>query len=359
MSANRPGGSTISRRGFIGGAIAAVVVAGCGGDHGDGAGAATEPGTTTPGSSSTTAAAPSTSVAGSTAVPTTETTSPSTSTATPTGTATIDTPGGTFEIPLDPQRVVAIEPRLDVEIAIALGLPLVGIGGNNAAMSGTPVAPWVPIAADVPLLGGTDENLEAIAALRPDLIVCNTGSGALDALGQIAPLLAQEWDKPWRDMLAQAGEWMERTAAVATALAEFDARIAEIKDRHAAALASAQLAVVQPGQDGTFRTAGVPSSLIHLQVLEALGGTVLPFAQEQQWSQGVSDERIAELADADGLLVLVPPGQEGAIDGAPFWSDLPAIVGGRYRYADGRLNFGLIYTAVECARVWDDLLAKL
>jgi iron complex transport system substrate-binding protein len=342
-------GARISRRQLIGGAIAAAVVAGCGGDD---AGTASTAGTaaSTPAPSSSAAATTSTAVA---------TTAATTSAPAPAGTATIDTPAGAFEIPLDPQRVVAIEPRLDVEIAVALGLPLVAIGGNNAAMSGTLVAPWVPIGADVPLLGGTDENIEAIAAMQPDLIVCNTGSGALDQLGQIAPLLAQEWDRPWRVMLEQAGAWMQRTDAVAAALAEFDETVADVAGRHAGVLATAALAVVQPGQDGTFRTEGMPSSLIHLQALAALGGSVLPFAQEQDWSQGVSDERIAELAGADGLLVLVPPGQEGAIDAAPFWSDLPAVAGGRYRYADARVNFGLVYTALECARIWDDLLGKL
>jgi iron complex transport system substrate-binding protein len=343
-------GRRISRRELIGGAIAAAVVAGCGGDDAGSASSTTSPGPSTPAASSSAAATTSTVVS---------TTGATSSPSAPVGTATIDTPAGAFEIPLDPQRVVAIEPRLDVEIALALGLPLVAIGGNNAAMSGTPVAPWVPIGADVPLLGGTDENIEAIAALQPDLIVCNTGSGALEQLGQIAPLLAQQWDKPWREMLEQAGAWMQRTDAVAAALAQFDATVADIAARHAGALAAARLAVLQPGQDGTFRTEGLPSSLIHLQVLAALGGTVLPFAQEQDWSQGVSDERIAELSGADGLLVLAPPGQEGTIDGAPFWSDLPAVAAGRYRYADARVNFGLVYTALECARIWDDLLGKL
>lgn len=350
-------GARISRRRLIGGAIAAAVVAGCGGDDADSDATA---GTEAPVSSSTLPAA--SSVAESSAAPAT-TGGPTATTespaSVPTGTATIDTVAGTFEIPLDPRRAIAIEPRLDVEIAVALGLPLIAIGGNNAAMSGTPVAPWVPIDADVPLLGGTDENIEAIAALEPDLIVCNTGSGALEQLGRIGPLLAQEWDKPWREMLEQAGAWMQRTDMVAGALASFDARIADIAGRHAAVLASAQLAVVQPGQDGTFRTEGVPSSLIHLQVLEALGGSVLPFAQEQRWSNGVSDEQIGELAGADGLLVLVPPGQEGALDDAPFWRDLPAVAGGHHQYVDARVNFGLIYTALECAGMWDALLAKL
>lgn len=43
-------------------------------------------------------------------------------------TRAIATSAGSYDIPADPRRVVAIDFRLDVEPALALGLPIAGYG---------------------------------------------------------------------------------------------------------------------------------------------------------------------------------------------------------------------------------------
>ncbi|WP_257233139.1 hypothetical protein [Rhodococcus qingshengii] len=57
----------------------------------------------------------------------------------------VTTPLGTYDIPVNPKRVVAIDSRLDLEPAVALELPLVGYTYAQAT-------PWVPIDSSVPFL---------------------------------------------------------------------------------------------------------------------------------------------------------------------------------------------------------------
>ena len=76
----------------------------------------------------------------------------------------VTTPLGTYDIPVNPKRVVAIDSRLDLEPAVALELPLVGYTYAHAT-------PWVPIDSSVPFLSEIP-NREQILALEPDLIVC-------------------------------------------------------------------------------------------------------------------------------------------------------------------------------------------
>jgi len=51
---------------------------------------------------------------------------------------TVTTLYGTYDIPAFPQRVAAIDSRLDLQAALALGLPVVGYGHSQPG-------PWVPL----------------------------------------------------------------------------------------------------------------------------------------------------------------------------------------------------------------------
>ena len=55
-------------------------------------------------------------------------------------TNTITTSAGTYDIPLEPQRLIAVDHRLDLEPALALGLPVIGYSLRDN------LAAWVPVA---------------------------------------------------------------------------------------------------------------------------------------------------------------------------------------------------------------------
>ena len=125
---------------------------------------------------------------------------------------------GTTEIPAEPKRVVTIG-FTDQDYVLALGVTPVGvreyIGGYDAQQR-----PWAAdqlAGAELPTVGGAELDIEAIAALEPDLIVAVysylSEQSEYDQLAAIAPVVAQT------DEYADgATPWQEATELIGTAL---------------------------------------------------------------------------------------------------------------------------------------------
>lgn len=118
-------------------------------------------------------------------------------------TRSVTTVLGTYDIPADPQRVICIDSRLDLEPAVALGLHVV------AHAYGEP-EPWVPAQPDWAFVGEIPD-LEKVLALNPDLIIC-THVGDHDAeywpinrLKDVAPVLPPAYTQPWKNIVAELG----------------------------------------------------------------------------------------------------------------------------------------------------------
>src|SRR3712207_1214756 len=85
---------------------------------------------------------------------------------------TIENKFGTTEIPAEPQRVVTVGFN-DQDFVLALGVTPVGERENLGEYDAS-TRPWAEDllpAEDIPTVGGEEINLEAVAALQPDLIV--------------------------------------------------------------------------------------------------------------------------------------------------------------------------------------------
>lgn len=129
--------------------------------------------------------------------------------------ATIDTQFGPVTVEEPPQRVVALG-WSDAETALVLGVAPVG-ASDWLGFGGTGVGPWSPPYPTPPtILGTTQLDYEAVAALRPDLILDTRSSGdqqRYDTLSRIAPTvgpppgLAAAYGTTWRqqmDMVSRA-----------------------------------------------------------------------------------------------------------------------------------------------------------
>lgn len=139
---------------------------------------------------------------------------------------------GTAAVPAEPQRVVVLDSSF-LDAALALGVTPVGATEASAGV-GTPdyLADRVP---DIDAIGLTDEpNLEAIAALRPDLIL-----GAkvrheelYDELADIAPTVFTESSGTnWKDGLAVTADALAKTAEAQQLLADHEARAKSIGEK--------------------------------------------------------------------------------------------------------------------------------
>jgi iron complex transport system substrate-binding protein len=269
-------------------------------------------------------------------------------------TRSVTTVLGTYDIPADPQRVVCIDSRLDLEPAVALGLNVIGHAYGEPE-------PWVPAQPNWAFVGEIPD-LEQVLALDPDLIIC-TDVGDHDSeywpinrLKDVAPVLPPAYTQPWKEILAQIGAWTGRDGAADTVLAEYDALIADIKLRRADQIGSKTIAVVQPWSDGTvFLQAEM--SLLQPQVMADLGSRTIPPVE----GNIIAAENFATVfGDVDAILY-VNHG-EGVVEQFatdPIWNRLPAIAAGKTLAPLGNTNYGGVYTATQIARFLDELYGLL
>lgn len=260
-------------------------------------------------------------------------------------TVTADTPYGTFQVPLHPKRLVILEGRQDLEIAVALGLPKpVGLGSNAVGDDGL-LREFVPFTTDgVEVIPGGETPLEKVIALRPDLIIGRDINidEIRDALATVAPVLSvnQQQGVDWRTSLTEVGTWTGRAEQAAEALAGYEEHVNEVKARHADKLAATTTAMLQPGTEGKWYSCNSDGFYLQARTTRDLGATYLPVLDETKQDANAygppgamlefSDEQFPILAPADLIVAVVgDEATKAALEGNPLWQRLPAVQAGR------------------------------
>jgi len=257
----------------------------------------------------------------------------------------VDDTGADVEIPVRPERVVALDDR-SVEAVLGVGAPLVGLVGRYAAQ---PVPPAFADRAEGAEFVGVEPNLEAIARLDPDLIVAQGFSvEGIDAeLRRIAPLVVLEhWADEtytvtkWEEHFRRVAEAVGRPERAAAELARFDEAIRRFREGFPGDPAAVELSVVhlQPEQWFVFTPLSFPG-----EVVERLGFS-RPEAQRRRDTDRVylSYEELP-LADGDTIVQAVDAFADGATEAAaelaagPVWQSLGAVEAGRIHLVDGFL----------------------
>lgn len=205
---------------------------------------------------------------------------------------------GETEVPSQPKRVVVLEP-VQLDTAIALGIVPVGSPTLNAS---TPIPKYLgEKAAGIQVVGTfMDLKLEAIAALRPDLIIGTETrhSAYYDQLSAIAPtvFMATQTD-PWRDNLQFTANALGATTGADQLLAAYDQRCEDIKQRYHVEGKTAQF--IRPRD--TVLSIYAPSSFAG-STLECVGFTIPDREWDDAISSDISPERVLE-AKADFVFV--------------------------------------------------------
>ncbi|MPR00285.1 ABC transporter substrate-binding protein [Modestobacter sp. I12A-02628] len=214
----------------------------------------------------------------------------------------IDTKFGTTEIPAEPERVVTVGFN-DQDFVLALGVTPVGERENLGDYDAT-ARPWAQDllpAEEIPTVGAEEIDLEAVAALQPDLIVgvySFIDRATYYQLAKIAPTLAQTGEHP-----DGATPWQEQTLLTGQALGREDeaqALVDDVEGRFAQAVADnpgftgSSMAVDLTGVGSGHYLLGADD--LRTQFFADLGFTV-PDA-----STDVSPERL-DLLEADVLAV--------------------------------------------------------
>lgn len=204
---------------------------------------------------------------------------------------------GTTEVPDRPERVVVLEP-LELDTAVALGVTPVGaaVASNVAGIPG-----YLGVGDAVRPVGTVPEpDLEAIAALQPDLILGTESrhSALFDQLSGIAPtvFMATQSD-PWQDNVRFVGAALGRASEADELLGEFRSRCDEIAAENTPGTTAN---LVRPRDEATLSLYG-PTSFAG-SALECAGYAIPTRDWQGEIQVDISPERVPEAA-ADHVFV--------------------------------------------------------
>lgn len=282
---------------------------------------------------------------------------------------------GSTTVAAAPQRVLALG-YTDQDALLALGTRPVAVRYWFGSQQSS-VWPWereafggsTPQLLNMPF---GELNIEAIAALKPDLIV-GVSSGITDkeyaTLSKIAPTLAQsagyvDFGQPWQEQTRAIGQALGAAPRAEQLVAQTEARFAALKQQHPQ-FAGATAVIAAPAADGQFYFSGPQHE--RQRVLTSLG-----FALPEELAKiagdafygTVSGERL-DLFDTDVLIWTASPAERATIEANPIYQSLAAVKQGRVIWLDtsgeGELvGPALVYSSVlSLPIVFDELVPQL
>ncbi|MPZ67777.1 MAG: ABC transporter substrate-binding protein [Pseudonocardiaceae bacterium] len=261
---------------------------------------------------------------------------------------------GTTEISGTPQRVVVLDTG-ELDSVLALGVTPVGAVRADEATG--PQAYLAEQAQGVERVGTIDQpNLEAIAALQPDLILSNKvrHEELYDKFSGIAPtVFAESVGKPWKDNFRLAGEALGKQDQAERILADYRRKAEQVGQRFNDP-GRTEVSMVRFMSDG-IRLYGEGSFIG--TILDDAGFARPRIARTDETFVEVSREQLSR-ADGD-LLFHAAYGQDGAsaqgqLTAGPLWQRLGAVSrGDAHKVSDDLWYLGIGPIAADL--VLDDL----
>jgi len=281
-------------------------------------------------------------------------------------TVTVESVEGPVEVPTTITSVIATEGRRDLDIALALGLPLVGFPRDGETPDAVPRFDAELSAAEdagaEQLFLRNEVNIEAIAAKAPDLILGRDEDLVeLPELAEIAavlPLGSTSKRRAWQDDLSTVAEATGTQDVADQILADYEAGLEELRTRYAGALGQRVLMAATEDDGGGISLSG---GRLAVRVLSDLGATfnaamtaVVPDGEADYSAENLADAT----ADAD-LLILANEEDLATLMASPTWSAVPAVAAGKVVIVDKYVNEGGPLTAISFLDTLDELYAKV
>lgn len=256
------------------------------------------------------------------------------------GEKTIKHAMGTAKLPKTPERVVVLFNGM-VDISVALGVKPVG------AVESWEQKPWYEFLRKqmdgVKNLGEeTQPNIEAIIALKPDLIIGakSRHEKIYPQLESIAPTIMVEELFAWKNNLKLAAEALNKQEAANKILSDWDKRVAEFKQKVGDKLKNTEVSVIRFEKDGSARiyitgfagTIFEELGLARPKAQQAEGKTVVNLTTKEQMSQLDGDYifDITRFNDAGEA----PAKTQSDWQANPLWKNLKGVKNGKYFSVD-------------------------
>ena len=204
-------------------------------------------------------------------------------------------------------------------------------------------------------LNASEPDIEAIAAIKPDLILAIASDGAvnnLEQLQRIAPVVAFPFESSaqWKEYFLFFADALNRSEEGQQALAAYDARVAEVRAAIGPALEETEVRILRARSD--HLRVMLPDSFAGSVVHGDVGLPPAPVPSEGSFAIDLSPELAGQL-DADVLFLwtfgATPQAAENeqaglaALGDNPLWQRLEAVQNGRvYSVGDHWIGGSLI-----------------
>ena len=236
---------------------------------------------------------------------------------------------GETEVVADPQRVVVLDSSF-LDASIALGVTPIG-APEGVAGRGLPAYLGADAVTGVEIIGETNvPNLEAIAALQPDLIIgAKVRHEVLyDTLSQIAPtVMSESSGTNWTDQVRLTADALGRVDQAEALLADFETRAAQVGPAIGAPGKTATIVRFIPGQTRLYGPETFSGSVLTLVGFDL--GTNEAKGYDPAYSMALVSEEQIDLLNSDVLFTTTLADEGSARPGfEALWATLPAVQNG-------------------------------
>lgn len=254
----------------------------------------------------------------------------STSTPAATGTITYQSETGPVEVPANPQRVIALAGYAGN--LIALGVPLVGVDSWTKADPN--FTEQLKDVAEV-----SDENIEKMIELKPDLIIASSDTKNLDKLKKIAPVVTYTYNKV---------DYLKQIEEIAKAVNQADKGAAWIADFKERAQKAGTEIKAKIGDDATVTVMEGDSKQLYIfgsawgrgtEIIYQAMGLKMPDKVKQMTSEkGYYDLSLEVLPEylGDYVFYSKDPSVDASFQNTDTYKNIPAVKNNRVFEVDAR-----------------------
>ncbi|WNS45592.1 iron-hydroxamate ABC transporter substrate-binding protein [Paenibacillus sp. MMS20-IR301] len=238
------------------------------------------------------------------------------------GTITYQSENGPLEVPAQPQRVIALAGYAGN--LLALDVPLVGV---DTYVKANPK--FQEQLKDIPEV--SDENLESILNLKPDLIIASSDTKNLDKLKQIAPVVTYTYNKvDYLNQILEIGKAVNQEQKAADWIASFTERAKAAGEEIKAKIGAESTITVIEGDAKALYTFGSGWGRGTEIIYQAMGLKMQDKVKEMTAKDGYYDLSLEVLPDYMGDYVIYSkdPAGDASFQETSTYKEIPAVKNG-------------------------------
>ena len=236
-----------------------------------------------------------------------------------TGTITYESETGPIEVPAHPQRVVVLAGYAGN--LLALDVPLVGV--DSYIKANPNFQDQLKDVAEV-----SEENVESILNLKPDLIIASSDTKNVDKLKQIAPLVTYTYNKvDYLTQILEIGKAVNQEQKAADWIADFKARAVTAGEQIKAKIGAESTITVIEGDAKNLYTFGSGWGRGTEIIYQAMGLKMQEKVQEMTTKDGYYELSLEVLPDYMGDYVIYSkdPAGDASFQETSTYKNIPAV----------------------------------